>query len=247
MQKSLYPNGRALVSKWKPLYPNGSPCIQMEALYPNAARGFHLDIPRYSNVRAHFGIESMIITKWKKTENPNKHWASQPKSYNPNLVSRLGLFGGGSGGIRTHGPVTRRFTRFRVGAVMTTSIRFHANCIIANAGGACQPELCKSGFTRALLTFHAPNAIIPSTSKAQGETAPAGASSESRPQAERRQARRRAALPSAPRRKWRGGDAPLSAHEGAFPFRERQSGWYRERHLFVLESEGCIIFWKRER
>ena len=31
---------------------------------------------------------------------------------------------GGSGGIRTHGPAIHRLTRFRVGAVMTTSIRF---------------------------------------------------------------------------------------------------------------------------
>ena len=44
------------------------------------------------------------------------------KRKNPDIVSISEFLGGGEGGIRTHGPVISRFTRFRVGAVMTASI-----------------------------------------------------------------------------------------------------------------------------
>ena len=49
-------------------------------------------------------------------------WRGTPKRMKKGFPRCGGKPYGGEGGIRTHGPVISRFTRFRVGAVMTASI-----------------------------------------------------------------------------------------------------------------------------
>ena len=52
-------------------------------------------------------------------------WRGTPKRMKKGFPRCGGKPYGGEGGIRTHGPVISRFTRFRVGAVMTASILLH--------------------------------------------------------------------------------------------------------------------------
>ena len=49
-------------------------------------------------------------------------WSETPEQMKKGFPRCGGKPYGGEGGIRTHGPVISRFTRFRVGAVMTASI-----------------------------------------------------------------------------------------------------------------------------
>ena len=52
-------------------------------------------------------------------------WSETPEQMKKGFPRCGGKPDGGEGGIRTHGPVISRFTRFRVGAVMTASILLH--------------------------------------------------------------------------------------------------------------------------